>query len=100
MRQVTIKYVWQCGLCSEEIDTFSNVTIPAGWYRLDGCRCTQFIVGEGEYLQTPPERIICPRCALVLKRALDFTKTPYQIIESGAEKYNKSISPGLLTLMG
>lgn len=99
MKQVTIKYVWQCGLCSEKIDTFSSTRIPIGWYRLDGYGRVPIVFEQGE-CPTPHEtKIICPACAHILKRALDFTKTPYQMVEAQT-RWDKPISPGMITLMG
>lgn len=99
MKQVTIKCVWQCGLCSEDTDTFSSTTIPMGWYRLDGWRQMPMVVEQNGCPSPRPDKIICPKCAHILKRALDFTKTPYQMVEAQTA-WDKPISPGMITLMG
>lgn len=98
MRQVTIKYVWRCGLCVGEIETLSTA-IPIGWYQLDGYQRIPIVACQESPALPRPEKIICSKCAHILERALEFTKTPYHIVKAQTG-WDKPISPGMITLMG
>lgn len=88
---------WRCPFCGTEEDTGMHGK-PLGWYRLGGWRNTPRTYKQGDCPVEVPGRIICPGCAKVLRRALDFLCLPYDVIEPNTTDCSRPISLGLFSV--